>query len=132
MQPILKPGTLFDIFYRFINNFLCITNQDIQVTHSANWSEYPICTATAYNYFRYEGNYLESYDMDTLSAWLAEADRAGKPLLFKMANAQLYQEVMNRLFEQEEIWELFQRGIGRKPAYQYHYFDKMYVLELTW
>ncbi len=113
-------------------NFLCITDQDIQVTHSTDWSMYPACTATEYNYFRYEGNYLEYYDTDILAAWMAEADRAGKPLLFKMADAQLYQEVMNRLFEREEIWDLFRQSIGKTPTYWYQYFDKMYVIELKW
>lgn len=112
--------------------YLLITDEECRREHTADWAIYPTCTSTYHNYFAYEGNYLQSYDMATLKQWAAEADRNGVPLTFKMSSKALYDECIRRLISGKEMWDMLD-GLYTPGTTAYHTkYDQMYILTFTW
>ncbi len=113
-------------------NYLCLTDEEIRREHRAEWSDYPACTSTRYNYYVCEGNYLTSYDMNTLKQWAMDGRNRGGELVFKVSNEALYRETVNRLINQKEMWTMLE-GLYTPGTTAYHtLYDDLYIIKFTW
>lgn len=126
-DPYYEDGTQTKNF-----NYFCLTDEEMGRDHWPEKQGYPPCTSTKYNYFRYEGRFLESYDTELLKVWIQEADASGEPLYFKMANAQLYQEVEKKLITDGGIFTLMEEAIGEAKGYSWSPAEKLYILLISW
>lgn len=126
-DPYNEDGTQSKNFLYF-----CLTDEEMERDHRANREDFPACTATEYNYFVYEGRYLDSYNTELLKAWMREADLLGEPLCFKTANVQVYQEVKANLLSEGEIFTLMEEVLGEAVGYTYSYHDEHYILTFMW
>lgn len=126
-DPYYEDGTQEKNFY-----YLCITDRESNKTHFPYDNIYPSCTATRYNYYTYEGFYLEFYNTDTILQWLAEANQ-GEPILeFKCANELVYREVINNLITNGGFFDLFQQVANGINNYTYSTDDNFLIVKLTW
>lgn len=116
-------GDVQTITYDYFN----LTDAEIFRDHKTDDpSLYPACNGTRYNYYRYEGYYLESFDKDRLSAWIQEARDGQDWVTFRCADENLYWQVRTWLFDNGGVWELCP-DIG---AYSYNHNDKLFTLDI--
>lgn len=113
-------------------DYLCITDEEMRRDHTADWSEYPSCTRIDRNYFVMEGRYLPDYNQDTLVSWVREAYPTRLPLSFKLPNQTIYQQTMDRLFEADEIFTIFERAVGSSFPCSYAGNERMYIITIYW
>lgn len=112
------------ITYDYFN----LTDAEISRDHRADDpSLYPACNATKYNYYRYEGYYLESFDKDKLSAWIQEAQNGQNGVTFKCADENLYWQVRTWLFDNGGVRELCP-DIG---TFFYNYSDTLFTVAIS-
>ena len=71
---------------------------------------YPACNCLTYNYYRYEGLYLDKYDYDALLNILERCKRNGTEFMFKCANQDVFDEAVNNLFTNDVIWKLLRNA----------------------
>lgn len=90
-------------------------------------SQYPSCNATRYNYFRYEGYYLEWFDQGKLAEWVQQDGDQWNKIRFRCADESLYRQVRTWLFDDGRIWEL----CPDMREYYYSYNDGLLALEIT-
>lgn len=126
-DPVMADGQQTKLF-----TYLCVTTEEMARNHKANWSLYPNCTATAYNYYVHEGYYLTSRDTEKIQAWMVEGARNGKTIEFKAADASVYRWVRQDLIQGGKISDLFRNSIGFSGRYSYAYSDKFYTIHITW
>ena len=113
-------------------DYLCITEEEISRDHTANWAEYPSCTKIDRNYYVMEDRYLPFYNADTLVSWVRDTYPTGQPLSFKLANQEVYQQTMERLFQSDEIFTIFERAVGSSFPCSYFGNDRMYTITINW
>ena len=126
-DPYSEDGTQTKNFIYF-----CVTDAEMGRDHWPEKTGYPPCTATKYNYFVYEGRFLDTYNEELLKQWLRESEMRGEPLEFRMANKQLYQEVKKKLIDEGEMFRLFEDVLGKSVQYYYSWNDNFYILTISW
>lgn len=110
-----------------IYNYLNLTDEECYRDHRPDDpSLYPVCNATRYNYFRYEGYYLESFDKARLSAWVQAVRDGQRRVSFRCADESLYRQVRTWLFDNGGIWELCP-DLGE---YFYNYNDTLFTIRI--
>ncbi|MBQ9922774.1 MAG: hypothetical protein IJO52_11335, partial [Clostridia bacterium] len=118
--------------YNISYNYLNITDQEIGVSHRADDRGYPACTATAYNYFIYEGFYLTYYDRAKLKQMLMDSYYGGVPMNFKCSDSAVYYEIKNDLLSNYGLYYLCQEAFGFKPECKFYSEDEMYMIRIVW
>ena len=95
-------------------DYLLLNDAEMLKNHKYdNPGFYPPCNATKYNYYRYEGLYLETYDYDKLLSILNTCRRNGTKFIFKCSNLVVFKETEYNLFKKDVAWKLFDdAGIG--------------------
>ena len=126
-DPYYEDGTQTKNF-----NYFCLTDDEMGLDHWADRQGYPPCTSTKHNYYRYEGRFLESYDTELIKVWMQEAEMRGEPLNFRVANAQLYQQVQTNLIEDGGIYDLMEEVLGEATGFSWSTKDGLYVLTISW
>lgn len=126
-DPYYEDGTQEKSF-----KYLLVTDAEMSLEHWPERQGFPPCTATACNYFVYEGRFLNYYDTELLKKLIREYATTGNPMEFKMANGQLYQEVKTRLFDNEELFALMEEVLGEAKAYTFWTDDQFYIIKITW
>ena len=112
-------------------SYLNLTDAEMSQRHEGdNWNYYPTCTDTYYNYYQYEGNYLEVFSRETITVWFQTAYSMGLPLEFKCANRDVYQMTCAWLIDNDGFNELF-RAVNNTNQYSYITNDELYILQLS-
>lgn len=88
-------------------DYFCVTTQQLKLTHSPDEKIFlPECTATACNYYRREGLYLESAEESAIAGIFERADRLGmETVTFQCADEAVYEAVYRLLIEEQKIFD---------------------------
>ncbi len=106
--------------------YFLITTQQIMKSHTIdNVVPLPACVATRNNYYIREGLYLRTYEEATLAA-IFDRMQIGNDasVAFQCADEQTYQQVIDRLIMEQEIFKY----IDDAGSVSYSYNDDMYTL----
>ena len=93
--------------YPSINyDYFGVTTSQIERTHEiAERHTLPDCTAVAANYYRREGRYLESADLEQIASIFQRAFGSGSEVVtFQCADDNVYQEVYRLLIEEQKVF----------------------------
>lgn len=126
-DPVSKDGRQTKNFH-----YLCLTTEEISRDHRSQWENYPDCTATYYNYYRYEGHYLTSFDTDQLKQWIIEENATGKELVFRVADETLYEKILKDLIRNSAFHDLFKESIGGVDIYYHSENQTYHIFTITW
>jgi hypothetical protein len=113
-------------------NYFGLTDLQMYRDHFPDEMNYPLCVNDRFDYFKYEGKYLEAYDRELLKQMILESDRTGEEMVFKMANAQVFNDVKYRLVTQKEMFDLFRETNGFNGTYYHNYNDITLTAKITW
>ena len=95
-----------DSAQRFVNYaYLNVTGEELASTHTS-YVDYPLpdCRATMDNYYRQEGRYFDTPDMDAIGRVFGEAYSLGQETSsVKIAGADDYREVVRYFIDEEHI-----------------------------
>lgn len=111
-------------------DYLNITTEEISRTHSIcnNVVQLPDCIATEANYFRREDYFLQSYNASTLRGMYHRAlEEGGRYLMVKCADRDCYEEMLEKLFRQNEV---FSELVGGHNAVVYFNNDQQLTMTL--
>ena len=119
-------------------NYLCCTQYDLFKTHVPGDSvTLPECTSYAYDYYRLNGYFYESYDYNTIynalmnSVWNGEAS-----IVMKFGSREAYDAASYELFEGSLLDDPGQylmeiNGVS-SWNYRYHTDDNFYLITIFW
>ncbi|MCD7819614.1 MAG: hypothetical protein LUH07_11275 [Lachnospiraceae bacterium] len=119
-------------------NYLCCTQEDLFKTHVPDDSvELPECTSDAYDYYKLNGYYYETFDQDTIYQALMESVYANQErILMKFGSEEAYQQAQTALFEQNLLNDagqyLMQQSGVSSWSYHYNTDDNFYVITIYW
>lgn len=111
-------------------NYFLVTDEEMNRDHYPERYDLPACSATACNYYQRESNYLVNYDPQILAIWLTGAANQDVPLEFKCASKQVYDQTMQSLFDNDEIWKIMEQALGTTYSINYSYNDTMYIITI--
>ncbi|MCD7957225.1 MAG: hypothetical protein LUG93_16045 [Lachnospiraceae bacterium] len=119
-------------------NYLCCTEQDLFKTHVPGDSvALPECTSDAYDYYKLNGMYYESFDWNEIYQALMESVRAGDArTMMKFGSEEAYQEAQSALFEEDLLNDAGQYLMNQNGesswSYRYHTDDNFYLITIYW
>jgi len=119
-------------------NYLCCTEDDLFKTHVPDGSiELPACTSDAYDYYKLNGYYYESFDWDTINQALLESVWASETrIMMKFGSETAYEEAQEALFEGNLLREagqyLMQQNGVTSWNYRYHTDDNFCLITIYW
>ncbi|MCC8100880.1 MAG: hypothetical protein LIP11_00985 [Clostridiales bacterium] len=119
-------------------NYLCCTEYDLFKTHVPDDSiELPACTSDAYDYYKLNGYYYESFDWDTINQALLESVWASETrIMMKFGSEAAYEEAQTALFEENLLREagqyLMQQNGVTSWNYRYHTDDNFCLITIYW
>lgn len=119
-------------------NYLCCTEYDLFKTHVPDESmKLPSCTSDAYNYYRLNGYYYDSFDYDTIynavmqSVWNGETS-----IVMKFGSQEAYDTAQYELFENELLRDagqyLMEINGMNTWNYRYHTDENFYLITIYW
>lgn len=108
--PSAYPAVNYDYF--------CVTTQQIARTHSLDEKiKLPECTAVEAQYYRREGLYLETADLEQVKGIFDRAIGSGaETVTFQCADDDVYREVCRILIEEQKVFDYLPTADG-KVAY---------------
>lgn len=119
-------------------NYLCCTEYDLFKTHVPDDSvELPECTSDAYDYYKLNGFYYESFDRETIYQALMESVQSDETrIMMKFGSEEAYLEAQSALFEGDLLEEpgqylMRQNGVT-SWNYRYHVDDNFYLITIYW
>lgn len=119
-------------------NYLCCTQYDLFKTHIPDESlELPACTSDAYNYYRRNGCYYETFDWNTIyDAAMQSVWNGDTSLVMKFGSQEAYDTARYELFENNLLSDAGQylmkiNGTDRWN-YRYHTDDNFYLITIYW
>lgn len=119
-------------------NYLCCTQYDLFKTHVPDDSiPLPECTSDAYDYYKLNGDYYESFDWDTLYQALMESVWANETrIVMKFGSEEAYQQAQTALFTDGLLNDagqyLMQQNGVTTWNYRYHTDDNFYLITIYW
>ncbi|MCC8067462.1 MAG: hypothetical protein LIO94_10255 [Clostridiales bacterium] len=119
-------------------NYLCCTGEDLFKTHIPDDSiPLPECTSDAYDYYKLNGYYYESFDWDTVYQALMESVWADETrIVMKFGNEEAYEAAQSALFEQDLLNDAGQYLMRQNGVttwnYRYHTDDNFYLITIYW
>ncbi|MCD8337393.1 MAG: hypothetical protein LUD18_08995 [Lachnospiraceae bacterium] len=119
-------------------NYLCCTEYDLFKTHVPDDSiELPSCTSDAYDYYKLNGCYYESFDWETINQALLESVWASETrIMMKFGSKTAYEEAQTALFEGELLKEAGQYLMRQNGVtswnYRYHTDDNFCLITIYW
>jgi hypothetical protein len=114
-------------------NYLTLTDREMARRHRAkNPQDYPVCSATTWNYHVLQGKYLTAFHKPTVEAWFYETIPQGLTLEFKAADEEIYRQAVNWLITEDGSHQLY-RTIEPYAGYSYQYdcHDDTLVISIT-
>lgn len=101
-DPVASDGTSNSINY----NYFCLTTEDISKTHSMDY-DYPLCTATEYNYYLKNNLYFSEYSKEAITELFETAiSNSESTILLKFSNLEAYETAMNNLIESNDCFDI--------------------------
>lgn len=99
-------------FENLTYDYLCVTTEELCKTHVIdNIAPVPVCDAMYSNYYVMEGAYFQSYDEARLQTLLEEAALKEEAFVaLKCSDSQVFEEMCDSLFEQNEIFDFLPSG----------------------
>lgn len=92
--------------------FFGLTTEELLKTHTIeNAFKLPQCTADAYNYYKKEGLYLESFSEDAVVEIIQKQFSEKQFASIRCSNREVYQAVHQYLIEGEQIWKIASDGM---------------------
>ncbi|MCD8104040.1 MAG: hypothetical protein LUF35_03325 [Lachnospiraceae bacterium] len=119
-------------------NYLCCTQQDLFKTHVPGDSiALPECTSDAYDYYKLNNMYYESFDRDVIYQALMESVQANDSrIMMKFGSEGAYQEAQSALFDGDLLNDagqyLMQQNGENSWSYRYHTDDNFYLITVYW
>ncbi len=97
---------LSDISY----NYFGLTTNELLRTHTVTSElDLPECTATYYDYYRYNNLFLESYDFNEVNRIVSLAiESSQSSVQMKFASSQALSNAMQQLFENQDIFDIYE------------------------
>lgn len=88
-------------------DYLCVTTSQLLRTHTIEgYVEFPVCTATAANYYVMEDALFYEYDTDRIRKLFEKAQEEGrKDVTIKCADGICFQDMKERLIDDQEIFD---------------------------
>jgi hypothetical protein len=124
-----------DANYGVSYNYLCLTDEQVLRTRTIDDGQnLPACTATAWNYFRVSGNYLEEYSYEAYAALYAAALVSGTSTFSVMfGSAEAFQAALDDLIGNSRLFDAqfsAQSGAGLPMTTSLHYScdNDLYIL----
>ncbi|MCD7735500.1 MAG: hypothetical protein LUI07_00795 [Lachnospiraceae bacterium] len=119
-------------------NYLCCTEYDLFKTHIPDGDiPLPECTSDAYDYYKLNGYYYESFDRDTIYQALMESVWENQNhIVMKFGSEEAYETAQNELFEENLLSDagqylMRQNGVSTWN-YRYHTDDIFYLITIYW
>ena len=93
-------------------DYLNVTTEELLKTHTIdNCVPMPACVSRDANYYYREGAYFTAYDRNQVQALIEKARSQGRTdVTIKCSDEECYGEVINRLIEQQEIFDFLDSG----------------------
>ena len=93
-------------------DYLNVTTEEILRTHTiGGLAAMPLCTATGANYYVREGAFFTFYDREQMGALFQKAIEEGRTdVTIKCCDALCYENVVNELIEEQEIFRYLEDG----------------------
>lgn len=119
-------------------NYLCCTQYDLFKTHIPDESlELPACTSDAYNYYRRNGCYYETFDWNTIyDAAMQSVWNGDTSLVMKFGSQEAYDTARYELFENNLLSDAGQYLMKINGTdtwnYRYHTDDNFYLITIYW
>jgi hypothetical protein len=113
-----------------VHDYLCITTDEIMRDHTAiEPTNLPVCTSTAYDYYRLEGTYLDGFSALALRDLIGQASERGETTLrFKLSSQEAYDEAF-AFVSSQEVFRCFDEPVdGIAIANQ----DELRILAIDW
>lgn len=125
-----------DIIY----DYLCVTSEEMVRSHHVPSAEYsvPDCTSTDYDFYRLLGDYMTSYDADTIQNHLYATVRGGESVTYlKFENETDYQAALSGIFSEgglieEPLQEKMRIDGTDSIQYFYSKSDEMRTIKIFW
>ncbi len=87
-------------------DYFLITTEELLLTHTLDEDQIlPNCTQTKYNYFVYNGYYLEQYSFSQASKIISEQFPSGR-IYLKFSSDEQLQAAKKDLFDNDRIWKI--------------------------
>ncbi len=118
--------------------YLCCTEEDLFKTHTpGDTIELPACTSDAYDYYKLNGYYYETFDEDTISQALMDSVRADeKRIMMKFGSEEAFEAAQKALFEENLISPagqyLMRKNGVTKWNYRYHTDENFCLITIYW
>lgn len=119
-------------------NYLCCTEYDLFKTHvPGDLIELPSCTSDAYNYYKMNGFYYESFDYDTIyNALMNSVWNDQSKIVMKFGSAEAYESAKYELFEGDMLKDpggyLMEINGVSTWNYRYNTEDDFYLITIYW
>lgn len=119
-------------------NYLCCTEYDLFKTHVPDDSpELPPCTSDAYNYYRLNGSYYESFDYGIVYDALMQSVWNGNASInLKFGSQEAYDTAVYELFQNDMLSDAGQylMEINGTDTWSYHYQTdaNFYLITIYW
>lgn len=96
-------------------DYFCVTTEQLTRTHEiGDGQKLPECTAVDAQYYRHEGLYLETADLEKIADIFQNADRENAEIVtFQCADDDVYAEVYRLLIEEQKIFDYLPAADGR-------------------
>lgn len=119
-------------------NYLCCTGADLFQTHVPDGAiELPECNSDAYNYYKMNGYYYETYDYATIyDALMTSVQNGDSHIVMKFGSQEGYAQAQTDLFEGDLLSDagqyLMQLNGVTTWNYRYHTDDNFYLITIYW
>lgn len=119
-------------------NYLCCTEYDLFKTHVPDDSvELPPCTSDAYNYYKLNGSYYETFDYDTIyNALMQSVWNGNTSINLKFGSQEAYDTAVYELFENDMLNDagqyLMEINGTDTWSYRYQTDDNFYLITIYW
>lgn len=100
------------VFPEVSYDYFGVTTKQIERTHVIGEERpLPNCTATADQYYRREGLYLETPDTEKIEGFFAQAADSGHNIVtFQCANEEVYRQTYRILIEEQKVFDYLPKG----------------------
>lgn len=103
-DPVMEDGS------QSINyGYFCLTTEEMSKDHSMDHKyPYPNCTDPSLGYYRMKGRYVETYDEQSIAAWLSQCSPDKIDVTFKCATESLAENYRTQLYENHKLWKILE------------------------
>ncbi len=111
--------------------YFCLTDREMYLDHEPDPAyTYPVCTATACNYYVHEGRWTARYDENWLLSLIKKDLAAGREKTeFRAATQEVYNEYQKRLIDDGGYSNLIQQVRGGDGSFSWSAEEDLFLLQ---